>query len=142
VIVLDTNVVSELARSSPDPAVVRWLDSVSADEVTTTAVTAAELFHGVARLPASRKKTRIADAVQRVLRDDLQGRVEPFDIRSAERYGILVADRERAGKPITVADAQIAAICTVRRATLATRNTKDFVDTGIELVNPWGTDLT
>jgi predicted nucleic acid-binding protein len=137
VIVLDTNVLSELARSTPDEGVLGWLDSLPADEFATTAVTAAELWYGVARLPDGRRKTELADAVDALLNDDFRGFVETFDIRAAARYALIVADRERRGRPISMADAQIAAICYTRHATLATRNIKDFQDTGIELVDPW-----
>lgn len=141
-IILDTNVLSELARESPEPAVVEWLDSVAAEDVATTAIAAAELFFGVARLPSGRRKLRVADAVRRVLHEDLQGRIEVFDLASAERYGTLVAARERAGRPISIADAQIAAVCAVRQATLGTRNTKDFERTGIDVINPWEHGVT
>jgi toxin FitB len=137
VIVLDTNVVSELARESPAPAVIEWLDSLAAEDVATTAIAAAELFYGVARLPSGRRKSLVSEAVRRVLHEDLRDRVEVFDLSSAERYGALVAARERAGRPISIADAQIAAVCAVRQATLATRNTKDFEGTGIDVINPW-----
>ncbi|MGH3312291.1 MAG: type II toxin-antitoxin system VapC family toxin [Streptomyces sp.] len=114
-----------------------WLDSLPTEEVLTTAVTAAELLYGVARLPAGSRKTALTDAVHALIHEDLRGRVEPFDAASADHYALVVTGREKAGLPISVADAQIAAICRTRRATLATRNTKDFVDTGIELVDPW-----
>lgn len=136
-IVLDTNVPSELARVEPDRGVLAWLDALDAGRVTTTAVTAAELRYGVERLPDGRRKTLLRAAVEGLLRDDLRGRVEPFDAAASVRYALLVARRERLGRPISGADAQIAAICQTRAATLATRNVTDFVDTGIEVVDPW-----
>ncbi|MBA2338331.1 MAG: type II toxin-antitoxin system VapC family toxin [Acidimicrobiia bacterium] len=136
-IVLDTNVLSELTRQTPNEAVLAWLDSIPASDAATTAVTASALYYGVARLPAGRRKTALAAAVHAVISDDFAGRVEPFDISAAEAYALVVTDREQLGRPITVADAQIAAICRVHQATLATRNVRDFDDTGIELIDPW-----
>lgn len=136
-IILDTNVLSELTRQSPDQNVMSWLDALDATDVGTTSVTAAELFYGVARLPAGDRKAQLTGAVTGLIEDDLQGRVAPFDLAAARHYAIVVSDREKAGRPIAIADAQIAAICRNLRATLATRNTKDFSGTGVDLVNPW-----
>ncbi len=136
-IVVDTNVISELTRQAPAPEVVSWLDSLAADEVATTAITAAELLYGVERLPDGRRKTELTAAVHGLLGDDFQGRVLAFDEQAASRYAEIVARRERLGRAIGVADAQIAAICRAMGATLATRNTDDFQETGIALINPW-----
>lgn len=136
-IVLDTNVLSELTRRRPEPGVVEWLDSLPSAEVATTAITAAELLHGVGRLPAGHRKTTLSDAVNALLHREFEGRVLPFDSTAAERYAQIVTVREQLGRPVGVADAQIAAVCRARGATLATRNTKDFTDTGVELVDPW-----
>jgi toxin FitB len=137
VIVLDTNVVSEFMRAAPDATVLAWLDDLAVGETATTAVTAAELFYGVARLRSGRRKAALEQAVRAMIDDDFRDRVEPFDRHAAAAYALLVADRDRLGRPIGVADAQIAAICRARGAVLATRNTKDFEDTGIELIDPW-----
>ncbi|MGO9560499.1 MAG: type II toxin-antitoxin system VapC family toxin [Acidimicrobiales bacterium] len=136
-ILLDTNVLSELIRREPDEGVTRWLDSLDATTVATTAITAAELLHGVARLPTGRRKKRLSEAVRGLLEEDLDGRVEPFDATAATHYADLLSAREDAGRPISIADAQIAAICRKLGAALATRNTGDFEDTGIELLDPW-----
>jgi hypothetical protein len=137
VIVLDTNVISELTRQAPAPRVISWLDALTASEVATTAITAAELLYGVARMPDGRRKTELAAAVHGLLSDDFKGRVLSFDEPAAQRYADIVTGRERLGRPIGMADAQIAAICRTADATLATRNTDDFQETGIELINPW-----
>jgi toxin FitB len=136
-IVVDTNVISELTRPTPAPQVVSWLDSLAAGEVATTAITAAELLYGVALLPDGRRKTELWAAVDGLLGDDFGGRVLSFDYPAAGRYAEVVSRRERLGRPIGIADAQIAAICNSVGATLATRNIADFEDTGIELFNPW-----
>jgi predicted nucleic acid-binding protein len=137
VIVLDTNVLSEFIRRDPDEDVLRWMDSLDAATVATTAITTAELLYGIARLPPGRRKDLLGEAAHRLIEDDLAGRVEPFDAASAAHYAELVSDRERAGRPIGLADGQIAAICRNLGATLATRNTSDFESTGIDLIDPW-----
>lgn len=139
-IILDTNIISELTRQAPEPRVVSWLDSLPAEDVGTTAVTAAELLYGVARMPAGRRKRELAAAVRGLLGDEFRDRVLPFDEHCASRYADIVCGRETLGRPIGVADAQIAAICRTAEATLATRNTADFSGTGIELINPWKPD--
>lgn len=134
-IVLDTNVVSELAKPTPNPAVVAWVD-VQVD-LAIAAPSLGELRFGVARLPEGQRKTALSDAIDHFLSDDLDGLVLAFDVTSAEAYGPIVAGRERFGRPIGIADAQIAAICRVHDAALATRNVRDFLNTGIEIVDPW-----
>ena len=136
-IILDTNVISELARLDPEPNVVTWLDSLPAAEVATTAITAAQLLYGVARLPDGRRKGALAEAIDALINEDFRDRVQPFDGLAAEQYATVVVGREKKGRPISTADAQIAAICKVHGAGLATRNTGDFTDTGIDLINPW-----
>jgi predicted amidohydrolase YtcJ/predicted nucleic acid-binding protein len=120
VIILDTNVISELARQIPDTGVLAWLDSLEISEVATTAVTAAELRYGVARLPDGHRKRELTLVISGILVEDFYGRVLPFDERASIRYADVVTGRESIGKPIGVADAQIAAICRDSGATLAT----------------------
>ena len=136
-IVLDTNVVSELMRRRPSPAVLGWIDGEDSGRLAITAITAAELLHGVARLPNGARRRTLTAAVGGLLTEDFAGRVLPFDGAAAVHYGPLVATRERAGRPVSVADGQIAAICRHYGATLATRNVRDFAATGIELLDPW-----
>jgi predicted nucleic acid-binding protein len=137
VIVLDTNVLSELARQAPDPGVLSWLDSLDISDVAMTAVTAAELRYGVTRLPEGHRKRELTVAIRGILAEDFHDRVLPFDEGASVRYADIVAGRERIGRPIGVADAQIAAICRDAGAILATGNTADFEETRIELIDPW-----
>lgn len=136
-IVLDTNVISELMRKSPQLEVVRWVDAFDAADVFMTVVTAAELMYGVARLPASRRKERLSVKVRALLADDFADQVLPFDTPAAIQYADIVASRERSGRPLSMADAQIAAICRQWSAGVATRNVADFTETGIDVVDPW-----
>jgi toxin FitB len=137
VIVVDTNVISELARLTPDPGLLCWLDSLEISDVATTAVTAAELRYGVARLPDGHRKQELTVVIRGILTEDFHGRVLPFDEGASVRYADIVAGRQRIGRPIGVADAQIAAICRDLDGILATRNTADFEETGIGLIDPW-----
>lgn len=136
-IVLDTNVVSELMRAAPEPGVTGWVDSLDVSDIFLTAVTAAELMYGVARLPNGRRRRELRAQVDGLLAEDFRDRILPFDAPAATHYADIVADRERSGLQISMADGQIAAICRNWNAGLATRNVSDFVDTGVELINPW-----
>jgi toxin FitB len=137
VIVLDTNVVSELMRKDAAAEVVAWVDGHPGDQVFITAVTAAELLYGVTRLPDGRRKRVLAAKVRDLIDEDFEDQVLPFNSDSAHHYAEIVASRERLGKPISMADAQIAAICRQYDLGLGTRNTRDFTDTGIRVFNPW-----
>jgi toxin FitB len=137
VIVLDTNVISEVFRPSPDAKVVAWLESLTG-EVSITAITLAELLAGVRRLPDGRRRLALAARIDAALQPYRRSSaVLAFDEEAAGYYADIFAARERAGLPISMADAQIAAICRSNDAVCATRNTKDFVGTGVELVDPW-----
>ncbi|PFG20415.1 type II toxin-antitoxin system VapC family toxin [Serinibacter salmoneus] len=136
-IILDTNVISEIFRPSPEPLVVGWLTSLTGD-VAITSVTLAELLAGVRRLPDGRRRDELARRIDAALAPYRGTRaVLPFDEVAADRYADVLVTRENRGAPISTADAQIAAICLVHGATCATRNVKDFVHTGVELVDPW-----
>ncbi|MGO1727591.1 type II toxin-antitoxin system VapC family toxin [Glutamicibacter ardleyensis] len=138
-IVLDTNVISEIFRPEPETRVVDWLASLTGD-VAITSVTLAELLSGVRRLPEGRRKTTLAKSIEAVIGQYRGSRsVLPFDETAAECYADVLAAREGRGAPISTADAQIAAICLAHDATCATRNTKDFEHIGIDLINPWRT---
>ena len=138
-IVVDTNVLSELMRNQPDDAVMAWISSQRANDLWTTAITSAELLYGCARLPRGRRRDRMLQAVQAMLETDFHGRVLAFDAGAAAHFATLVAHRDSLGRPLGYPDAQIAGICLSRDATLATRNVKDFDGLAVSLVNPWDT---
>jgi predicted nucleic acid-binding protein len=140
VIVLDTNVISELMRPRGDPHVLAWVDELPAGDVHLTAVTTAELRYGVLRLPDGHRKLELAERIQRCLAEDFAGRILSFDDDASAHYADIVVGRERRGLPISMADAQIAAICRYHAARLATRGTKDFAYTGIDVIDPWQTE--
>lgn len=121
----------------PDSRVVTWLESL-AEDVALTVITLAELLAGLRRLPDSRRKTELQAQIDVALLPYRDTRsVLAFDDDAASHYADIVVARERVGRPISTADAQIAAICRSHRATCATRNAKDFTGTGIDLINPW-----
>lgn len=139
-IVLDTNVISEIFRPSPEPRVVEWLVSLTGD-VAITSITLAQLLAGVRRLPNGQRKDELAQRIDEAVAPYRGSRsVLAFDDDAAERYAEVLASREAAGAPVSTADAQIAAICLANGATCATRNVKDFQHTGVELVDPWKVD--
>ncbi|QOC94967.1 type II toxin-antitoxin system VapC family toxin [Micromonospora craniellae] len=140
-IVLDTNVVSELMRAEPAPAVVAWLQQSSNAGLYTTAVTVAEIRYGIARLPEGQRRESLHQAANEIFAA-FPRQVLPFDLAAAGAYADVVAGRERLRHPIDGFDAQIAAICRTRTAALATRNAKDFTDTGIEVIDPWQDAIT
>lgn len=136
-IVLDTNVVSEFLRSSPEKQVEAWLSVQDGAMVYFTAVGEAELRHGVAILPAGRRCALILDAIEGMLEEDFRDRILPFDSNAACAYAVIAAERRAAGRPISQFDCQIAAIARAHGAAVATRNTADFEGCGIEVINPW-----
>lgn len=137
-IVLDTNVVSELMRTLPDAAVLAWVDEHPADELYLTSMTAAELLYGVARLPSGRRRELLAQKVGRLVDELFEGRILSFDSAASIDYARIASVRDRAGTPISSADAVIAATASVAGADqLATRNVGDFAGTGLTVVNPW-----
>jgi predicted nucleic acid-binding protein len=135
-IVLDTNVVSELMRPDPAPGVARWVRERDRRELLTTAITVAEVRHGVARLPDGRRKQALLAAADEVF-SAFGDQVLPVDAAAAVHYADIASGRERAGKPIAGFDALIAAVCRSQGAALATRNVADFGGTGIEVIDPW-----
>ncbi|BAN91840.1 PIN domain-containing protein [Mycobacterium avium subsp. hominissuis] len=137
-IVLDTNVLSALMRDTPDPRVVDWLDHQPVESVWTTSVTVFEIRTGIELLTPGRRRKRLDEAFSQLLDEDFDGRVQSFDLTAAIAAGTIAASRQRAGLMVEVRDVQIAGVAASRRATVATRNTRHFEGTGIDLVNPWG----
>ena len=137
VIVVDTNVLSEPSAPAPDPRVLTWLRQPRAPGLFTTATVIAELADGVGKLPQGRRRIELQDALDLLIDVEYQAQILPFDLESARAYGFVRELRRIQGRPIQKHDAQIAAVCLVYGATLATRNTKDFEGFGLELIDPW-----
>lgn len=136
-IVLDTNVVSELMRPTPAPAVEQWVAARPAASLFFSAVGEAELRYGVAILAAGRRRDTLASAVEAMLCDDFAGRVLPFDSAAARAYAEIAARCRAVGRPVAQADGLIAAIARSRGMALATRNVRDFEEMGLDLLDPW-----
>jgi predicted nucleic acid-binding protein len=136
-ILIDTNVLSELMRQKPDAAVLGWLDSFQKRDLGVTAVSVAEILYGIGAISKGRRKQRLLEAASKMFDEDFAGRIFAFDGPAAIEYAHIVIGREKIGRPISMPDAQIASICRVIDSALATRNLKDFENTGVELVNPW-----
>lgn len=135
-IVVDTNVVSELMKAEPSAVVRAWLVGRDRDELRITAITVAEILYGIERLPKGRRRTALRGTAVEVFSrfaDDILA----FDAAAAAVYAEIVDRRDRKGAPISAYDAQIAAICRAQGASLATRNVKDFTDVGVDLIDPW-----
>lgn len=138
--ILDTNVVSEALRPNPDPAVATWIIGQVKASLFLTAVTEAELRYGIARMDAGRRRDELLRETESMLAFDFAGRILPFDSGTAQVYAAMLAERQNPiGRPIIRADLMIAAIARQHRAAVATRNTRDFADCGIPLINPWQT---
>lgn len=138
-IILDTNVLSDLMRSEPDRRVVEWLDNQDPMNLAISAVTVAEILYGIERMPDGRRKRTFARIATTMFDENFAGRIFSFDPEAAIHYARQVAACERTGRGVQMADAQIAAICARHQATLATRNVRDFEPLGVEIVNPWET---
>ncbi|MEZ2130705.1 MULTISPECIES: type II toxin-antitoxin system VapC family toxin [unclassified Sinorhizobium] len=136
-IILDTNVISELLTPAPNPAVIEWLAAQHPSSVFTTAVTEAEILYGLRLLPEGRRRRDLEEAILPIFSEDFGGRVLPFDRDAADVYAAIAVDRRKAGRPISQFDAQIAAIAISRGASLATQNVSDFEGIGLQIVNPW-----
>ncbi len=136
-ILLDTNVISETMRPHPAPVVVAWLDARPPLDLWLAAPVLAELSYGIERLPVSRRREALQEALREMEAGLFAGRVLPFDAEAARCYGAIVATREQAGRPIAVMDAMIAAITRAHGARLATRNLADFEGLGLDCVDPF-----
>lgn len=135
--VLDTNVASELMRPVPTPAVAAWIAERDAKNLFLTAISEAELRYGIAIMPIGRRRHMLETAMTRWLDLGFSERILPFDSDAAHAYAGIAANRRAAGRPIGEADCQIAAIARSRGMALATRNIRDFSETGVEAIDPW-----
>lgn len=138
-ILLDTNVLSALMRPEPDPSAMAWLNDQPGQSVWTSAITVFEIRFGLELLASGRRRRSLEDAFGKVIAQELEERVLPFDPAAADLAGRIAAARRRSGRNVEIRDVQIAAIAASRKAILATRNTKGFEGIGLRLVNPWNT---
>jgi len=137
VIVLDTNVLSELMRPRPSEVVVEWFAGQPSRSLYVSSITVAEILHGVLLLPPGKRRKAILEAARSMFEVDFESRILPFDTMAAYLYAELMTERRKDGRPMSGFDAQIAAIASSAKAALATRNVADFEGCGLGLVNPW-----
>lgn len=136
-IILDTNVLSELMKAAPAAAVESWIAAQPPTSLFTTTITQAEILYGIALLARGKRRYALEEAVAGMFEEDFADRILPFDVAAARAYATVAAERRQSGKPITQFDAQIAAIARSRGAAIATRNASDFEECGIPVINPW-----
>jgi predicted nucleic acid-binding protein len=136
-IILDTNVLSEVMKPAPSVRVLEWLATESALSVFTTTVAMAEILYRIELLPKGRRRAALASAAEAMFEEDFADRILPFDSDAAREFPKIAAARRVSGHPIAQFDAQIAAIARSRGAAIATRNTGDFEGCGVTVLNPW-----
>jgi hypothetical protein len=136
-IVLDTNVISEVLRPVPEPSVLDWLANQPRSSLFTTTATRGEILYGIRLLSDGKRRRGLWDAAKKIFDDDFADQVLSFDSDAADMYAEIAASRRSAGKPISQFDAMIVAMARSRGASLATRNVKDFEDCGVDVINPW-----
>lgn len=136
-IILDTNVVSELMRPAPEPRVLRWFINQAAEDVHVTTVTMAEILYGIELIAGARRRDVVRAGAEKMFDVVFGDRILAFDDRTAQAFSQIASSRRRQGKPMSDFDAQIAAITRIHGATLATRNPYVFEGCGVRLVNPW-----
>jgi predicted nucleic acid-binding protein len=137
VILPDTNILSELMRPAPAAAVEQWLADQPEASVFISSITEADLRYRAKTMPTGQRQASLVAEIEGMIREDFGGRILPFDSPAAIAFAEIAAQRRQAGRPISQADAQIAAIARSRGAVLATRNVPDFEGCGVEVINPW-----
>jgi predicted nucleic acid-binding protein len=135
-IILDSNVLSELMRPRPEPRVIAWLDRQPQTSIWTTSVTVLEIRFGLQVMPAGRRRDIYSQDFEGLL-DGIDHRIAPFDAEAAQQVSTLMASRKMKGRPRELRDTMIAGIVLACHATLATRNISDFDDVSATLVDPW-----
>lgn len=135
---LDTNVISEWNKPKPDSSVMRWLGEAKEDDLFISVITLGELWHGIERLPQGKRRAALAQWVEQDLSTRFEGRVLGIDERITRIWGVLLAESQQRGRTIHAVDALLAATSQVYSLTLVTRNTKDFVASGVRVLNPFG----
>ena len=136
-ILIDTNIISELMRANPAPEVLAWFGNQNAMALHMSAVGEAELRRGAAILPGGKRRDRLIAGIDAMIAEDFAGRVLPFDSAAAMAFAAIYSDRRKAGRPISFPDGQIAATARAHGAALATRNVADFQGCGVDVIDPW-----
>lgn len=136
-ILLDTNIISEMMKQSPNQAVMSWIEEQEATQLFVSSVTIAEILYGLYVLPKGKRRSALEEAFNRAIKLAFKHRVLFFDETSAHHYGELMSRRKELGRPMSILDGQIAAIALTSGTALATRNIRDFSDCELDLINPF-----
>lgn len=135
---VDTNVISEVLRSVPNTHVATWASGVTKQTLFISVVSLGEIQKGLTIMPAGVRRIQLAQSIEQLIPAWFAGRVLPITRNIAERSGVLEGQRQLQGRPLHIADAQIAATALLSGLTLVTRNTRDFEGLGLTILNPWG----
>lgn len=136
-IILDTNIISELMKSIPSESVINWLDQQEVAQLYITTISIAEISYGLGALSKGKRRTLLEDAFYKSIMATFKYRILSFDESAAYFYGKIMIQRKQLGSPLSIPDGQIAAIASAHRASIATRNIRDFADCELELINPF-----
>jgi predicted nucleic acid-binding protein len=136
-IVIDTNVISELMKPSPQLSVVKWLDKQDVMQLFVSTITIAEISYGISVLPDGQRKRSIEDSFNKALNEAFKHRILSFDENAAHSYGKIMGHRKMLGRPMSIPDGQIAAIALTHNFSIATRNVRDFMDCEVGIINPF-----
>jgi predicted nucleic acid-binding protein len=136
-IVVDTNIVAELMKESPAQAVVSWMNDQEASTLFLTAITLGEIGYGLEILPRGRRRLQLEQGFSRVIVEAFTGRILAFDEEAARHYGALMGRHKEIGRPLSILDGQIASVARAKGCAVATRNVRDFVGCGVEIINPF-----
>jgi predicted nucleic acid-binding protein len=137
VLILDTNVVAEMMKETPTLSVVAWLNEQEAAALFLTVITLGEIGYGLRILPPGRRRRWLEEGFERVIAEGFAGRILSFDEKAARSYAEVMGRRKEIGRPLSVLDGQIASIARARGYAVVTRNVRDFVECGVEVLNPF-----
>lgn len=135
--ILDTNVVAELMKEAPMPSVATWMNNQHSSTLFLTTITLGEIRYGIRILPQGRRRQYLESGFEKVVAEGFAGRILTFDEESAHQYGEVMGLRKEAGRPLSILDGQIASIARAKGFGVATRNVRDFLECGVEIVNPF-----
>ncbi len=136
-IIIDTNIVAELMKASPAGEVVSWMNDQEASGLFLTTITLGEIGYGLEILPQGKRRLQLEQGFERVIAEAFTGRILAFDEEAARLYGVLMGRRRAIGRPLSILDGQIASIARTRGYAVATRNVRDFVECGVDILNPF-----
>lgn len=136
-IIIDTNVFSEMMKPAPEAAVLNWFNEQTAISLYLTTITIGEIGYGIRALPDGKRCRLLAEGFEALLKTAFESRILDFDENAARRYGDLMANRKEMGRPLSILDGQIIAIAQSHTCAIATRNVRDFDDCGVSLINPF-----